>query len=60
MGGVEVPQAPRGVGRAWGGASPLHWWGGHPLSTGEMVWEGVVPTLLRNFFVFFVVENTIF
>jgi len=24
MGGVEVPQAPKGVG-AWGGVSPPHW-----------------------------------
>jgi len=44
MGGVEVPQAPRGV---------THGGGGIPLPAGEGSGEGAVPPP-RNFFRFFV------
>jgi len=49
MGGVEVPQAPRGMRRVGGGI---------PLPTGGRVWGGDVPPP-QNFFVFFV-ENSLF
>jgi len=49
MGGVEVPQAPRGLGVGRG----------YPLLTGGRVWGGVCAPLRGKFFVFFV-ENTIF
>jgi len=46
MGGVEMPQAPKGG----EGVSPLHW---------RRVWEGGCALFPRKCFVFFV-ENTIF
>jgi len=49
MGGVEVPQVPRGMERGKG----------YSLPTGGSVWGGGCAPFPRKFFVFFV-ENTIF
>jgi len=49
MGGVKVPQAPRG--REWGGGIPLPHWG-------KGLGRGLCPS--PEFFLVFFVENTIF